>query len=37
MKPLERRYKARKGFVGKRRSGKDDSKGSFDHEEGVKL
>jgi hypothetical protein len=37
MKPLKRRYEARKGFVGKRKSGKGDSKASSDHEEGEKL
>jgi hypothetical protein len=34
---LERRYMARKGFVGKRRNGKDASKEAFDHREGEKL
>jgi hypothetical protein len=37
MKPLECRYEARKGFVGKLKSGKDDLKRSSDHEEGEKL
>jgi hypothetical protein len=36
-KPLERRYKARTGFVGKRRSGKVDSKESSDPGKGAKL
>jgi hypothetical protein len=37
MKPLKCRYKARKGFVGKLRSGKGDSRESSDHEDGEKL
>jgi hypothetical protein len=36
-KPLERRYKARMGFVRKRRSGKVDSKESSDPGKGAKL
>jgi hypothetical protein len=37
IKPLERRYKVWKSFVGKRRSGERDSRGSFDHWRGEKL
>ena len=36
-KPLKRRYEARTGFVGKRRSGKVDSKESSDPGKGAKL
>jgi hypothetical protein len=36
-KPLERRWKAREGFSGKRQSGKAGSKGPADHGEGTKL
>jgi hypothetical protein len=37
IKPLERQYEALAGFVGKRKSGKRDSKELLDHEEGAKL
>jgi hypothetical protein len=36
-KPLKRRYEATTSFIGKRRSGKVDSKESSDPGEGAKL
>lgn len=36
-KSLERRCKVRQGFVGKRRSGREIRKGSFDHWKGARL